>query len=149
MTTPPSLPNKKFSSCQNICEELPPPLPRRKKIEQNEKDTCSKERSHSMKDRDRNSTRKDSSSRNGIQSGQHKVYCPRAKPGDACYVDNSLYFDKNIPPPLPPRNPPRNSGDSEADAANSINKQMTYPLVATCATLVNDYVSKKHFLRRI
>ncbi|GJQ79318.1 hypothetical protein Trydic_g16185 [Trypoxylus dichotomus] len=60
-------------------------------------------------------------------------------------VDNALYSGLAIPnfstpPPLPPRfisnsNSPR----SDPDAANSINKQMSYPLVATCATLVNNY----------
>jgi hypothetical protein len=34
---------------------------------------------------------------------------------------------------------------NEPDAVNSINKQMSYPLVATCATLVNDYVSNMPF----
>uniref|UniRef100_V5GIW5 Rho guanine nucleotide exchange factor 12 n=1 Tax=Anoplophora glabripennis TaxID=217634 RepID=V5GIW5_ANOGL len=45
------------------------------------------------------------------------------------------------PPPLPPRTPhsaplPQRT---DPDAVNSINKQMSYPLVATCATLVNNY----------
>ncbi|CAG9864678.1 unnamed protein product [Phyllotreta striolata] len=39
------------------------------------------------------------------------------------------------PPPLPPRN---SAPLPSEDAVNSINKQMSYPLVATCATLVND-----------
>lgn len=48
---------------------------------------------------------------------------------------------ESIPPPLPPRTglPPPHGLDP--DACNSINKQMSYPLVATFATLVNDYVS--------
>ncbi|XP_049818465.1 rho guanine nucleotide exchange factor 12 isoform X2 [Aethina tumida] len=46
---------------------------------------------------------------------------------------------ESIPPPLPPRTglPPPHGLDP--DACNSINKQMSYPLVATFATLVNDY----------
>lgn len=51
-------------------------------------------------------------------------------------VDNPLYSDQ--PPPLPPRAPISTPTGNEP---NSINKQMAYPLVATCATLVNDYVS--------
>lgn len=45
------------------------------------------------------------------------------------------------PPPLPPRTPHSAPLLDSSDAVNSINKQMSYPLVATCATLVNDYVS--------
>lgn len=62
-------------------------------------------------------------------------------------VDNALYsdftiLDPSIPPPLPPRTVPNSkSSGSDPDAANSINKQLSYPLVATCATLVNNYVS--------
>lgn len=56
-------------------------------------------------------------------------------------VDNSLYSDLSTPPPLPPRNPVSNSGISDPDAVNSINKQMSYPLVATCTPLLNNYVS--------
>ncbi|XP_072375594.1 rho guanine nucleotide exchange factor 12 isoform X3 [Diabrotica undecimpunctata] len=41
------------------------------------------------------------------------------------------------PPPLPPRSSHSAPVPLE-DAVNSINKQMSYPLVATCATLVND-----------
>lgn len=55
-------------------------------------------------------------------------------------VDNALY-NSNDPPPLPPRVPISLPGSSDPDAVNSINKQMSYPLVATCATLVNNYVS--------
>ncbi|XP_008190770.2 rho guanine nucleotide exchange factor 11 isoform X1 [Tribolium castaneum] len=53
-------------------------------------------------------------------------------------VDNPLYSDH--PPPLPPRAPLSTNNTNESDAVNSINKQMSYPLVATCATLVNDYL---------
>lgn len=57
-------------------------------------------------------------------------------------VDNPIYYppppDQN-PPPLPPR---RCSVPSD-DPANSISTQMSYPLVATCATLVNNYVSNR------
>ncbi|XP_068892581.1 rho guanine nucleotide exchange factor 1 isoform X5 [Tenebrio molitor] len=57
---------------------------------------------------------------------------------DARLVDNPLYSDQ--PPPLPPRVPlSAPIIGNEPDAVNSINKQMSYPLVATCATLVNDY----------
>ncbi|XP_056631640.1 rho guanine nucleotide exchange factor 12 isoform X2 [Diorhabda sublineata] len=43
------------------------------------------------------------------------------------------------PPPLPPRSThSAPTSMSLEDAVNSINKQMSYPLVATCATLVND-----------
>lgn len=60
-------------------------------------------------------------------------------------VENSLYHtnpqDNTVPPPLPPRVPIPPAGSSDPDAVNSINKQMSYPLVATCATLVNNYVS--------
>lgn len=58
-------------------------------------------------------------------------------------VDNPLYSDQ--PPPLPPRAPLTTNNTNEPDAVNSINKQMSYPLVATCATLVNDYVSNMLF----
>ncbi|KAK4873317.1 hypothetical protein RN001_015346 [Aquatica leii] len=57
-------------------------------------------------------------------------------------IDNSLYSDvqPDPPPPLPPRIPLSNTGSSsDPDAVNSINKQMSYPLVATCTTLVNNY----------
>ncbi|KAI4470985.1 rho guanine nucleotide exchange factor 2 isoform d [Holotrichia oblita] len=60
-------------------------------------------------------------------------------------VDNALYSDftipdPSIPPPLPPRTFSNSkSSGSDPDAANSINKQLSYPLVATCATLVNNY----------
>ncbi|KAG5882226.1 hypothetical protein JTB14_007201 [Gonioctena quinquepunctata] len=44
------------------------------------------------------------------------------------------------PPPLPPRasHSAPLPQPLDPDAVNSINKQMSYPLVATCATLVND-----------
>ncbi|XP_074038354.1 rho guanine nucleotide exchange factor 2 isoform X3 [Leptinotarsa decemlineata] len=56
----------------------------------------------------------------------------------------SLVMDSpDQPPPLPPR--ASHSAPLplrvDPDAANSINKQMAYPLVATCATLVNNCVS--------
>ncbi|KAJ3661322.1 hypothetical protein Zmor_005721 [Zophobas morio] len=54
---------------------------------------------------------------------------------EAHLVDNPLYSDQ--PPPLPPRVPL--SAPIIGNEPNSINKQMAYPLVATCATLVNDY----------
>lgn len=55
-----------------------------------------------------------------------------------------LVLDKSDkPPPLPPRTPHSAPLPQPLDpeAVNSINKQMSYPLVATCATLVNNYVS--------
>lgn len=55
-------------------------------------------------------------------------------------VENSVY-DSSVAPPLPPRAPMSASRSSDPDAVNSLNKQMSYPLVATCATLVNNYVS--------
>ena len=60
---------------------------------------------------------------------------------EAHLVDNPLYSDQ--PPPLPPRVPL--SAPIIGNEPNSINKQMAYPLVATCATLVNDYVSNMPF----
>lgn len=55
---------------------------------------------------------------------------------------------KPMPPPLvldqPPPLPPRQSQSAplpDSEAVNSINKQMSYPLVATTTPLVNDYVS--------
>lgn len=49
------------------------------------------------------------------------------------------------PPPLPPRTPqsapPPSTRGVEVDAANSLSKQMSYPLVATCTPLHNSYVS--------
>lgn len=63
-----------------------------------------------------------------------------SNPTKGVMVDNVLYNTQ--PPPLPPRpSPSTNPGSSDPDAVNSINKQMSYPLVATCATLVNNYVS--------
>lgn len=63
---------------------------------------------------------------------------------DSDLIDNPLYSDH--PPPLPPRVPLSAPViGNEPDAVNSINKQMSYPLVATCATLVNDNVSNMLF----
>lgn len=63
-----------------------------------------------------------------------------SNPTKGVMVDNVLY--NTHPPPLPPRQTPLSPpGSSDPDAVNSINKQMSYPLVATCATLVNNYVS--------
>uniref|UniRef100_A0A1Y1KTQ6 Rho guanine nucleotide exchange factor 12 n=3 Tax=Photinus pyralis TaxID=7054 RepID=A0A1Y1KTQ6_PHOPY len=59
-------------------------------------------------------------------------------PNSELMITNSLYSDtSSLPPPLPPRL--SNTGCSDPDAVNSINKQMSYPLVATCTTLVNNY----------
>lgn len=71
-------------------------------------------------------------------------------------VDILMSSSTDKPPPLPPRNntlcasTSNNSSTNSAppldpDAVNSINKQMSYPLVATCATLVNNYVSNKKY----
>ncbi|KAJ8922198.1 hypothetical protein NQ315_004135, partial [Exocentrus adspersus] len=51
-------------------------------------------------------------------------------------LDNS-----DTPPPLPPRAPHSAPLPQplDPDPVNSLNKQLSYPLVATCATLVNDY----------
>lgn len=59
-------------------------------------------------------------------------------------IQQNIMFSET-PPPLPPRIPlPSSSGNNtDTDAVNSINKQMSYPLVATCATLVNNYVSNQ------
>lgn len=62
-----------------------------------------------------------------------------SNPTKGVMVENALYNTE--PPPLPPRAPTSLPGSSDPDAVNSINKQMSYPLVATCATLVNNYVS--------
>ncbi|XP_048525123.1 rho guanine nucleotide exchange factor 12 isoform X1 [Dendroctonus ponderosae] len=49
----------------------------------------------------------------------------------------------DVPPPLPPRTyPPYNTHTDDASAANSIDKQMSYPLVATCTSLHSDYLSQ-------
>lgn len=58
---------------------------------------------------------------------------------------NNTFYNANEPPPLPPRNPMSPSGASDPEPVNSISKQMSYPLVATCATLVNNYVSNSSF----
>ncbi|KAF5297372.1 hypothetical protein FQR65_LT01302 [Abscondita terminalis] len=65
----------------------------------------------------------------------------KVTPKSGLMIDNSLYSDMSAsPPPLPPRIPIPNTGSScDPDAVNSINKQMSYPLVATCTTLVNNY----------
>ncbi|XP_044751624.1 rho guanine nucleotide exchange factor 12 isoform X2 [Coccinella septempunctata] len=66
-------------------------------------------------------------------------------------VDNPIYYPppNEPPPPLPPRRCSMPSADQNpsGDAANSINKQMSYPLVATCATLVNNYVGNSSHQR--
>ncbi|XP_045464460.1 rho guanine nucleotide exchange factor 11 isoform X2 [Harmonia axyridis] len=59
-------------------------------------------------------------------------------------VDNPIYYPPpdGPPPPLPPRRSsiPSSPQTPPGDVSNSINKQMSYPLVATCATLVNNYL---------
>lgn len=67
-----------------------------------------------------------------------------SKPTRGVTMDNILYTCDN-PPPLPPRLSLPLAESSDPDAVNSINKQMSYPLVATCATLVNNYVSNTSF----
>lgn len=67
-----------------------------------------------------------------------------SNPTKGVMVENALYTSNN-PPPLPPRVPLPPADTSDPDAVNSINKQMSYPLVATCATLVNNYVSNSSF----
>lgn len=70
-----------------------------------------------------------------------KITKSLSDPNSEIMIDNSLYSDVSVPPPLPPRAPLSNTGSSDPDAVNSINKQMSYPLVATCTPLVNNYVS--------
>lgn len=56
------------------------------------------------------------------------------------------------PPPLPPRSTPVSAPPPrgvEMDAANSLSKQMSYPLVSTCTPLQNSYVSKVKRSRRL
>lgn len=67
-----------------------------------------------------------------------------SNPTRGVMVENALY-NSNEPPPLPPRIPFTPPGGSDPEPVNSINKQMSYPLVATCATLVNNYVSNSSF----
>ncbi|XP_066148059.1 rho guanine nucleotide exchange factor 12 isoform X2 [Euwallacea fornicatus] len=51
--------------------------------------------------------------------------------------DQPVFGD--VPPPLPPRTyPPHNTHTNDSSAANSIDKQMSYPLVATCTSLHSD-----------
>ena len=50
--------------------------------------------------------------------------------------------DNETPPPLPPRNP---SMISDVDSSNSINKQMSFPLVSTCTPLMANCVSVSLF----
>ncbi|XP_071053113.1 rho guanine nucleotide exchange factor 11 isoform X2 [Onthophagus taurus] len=56
-----------------------------------------------------------------------------------------FFNNQDTPPPLPPRNLPQPrpampmSLENDLEAANSISKQMSYPLVATCATIINSY----------
>lgn len=67
-----------------------------------------------------------------------------SNPTRGVMVENALY-NSNQPPPLPPRLPFSLPAGSDPEPVNSINKQLSYPLVATCATLVNNYVSNSSF----
>ncbi|XP_076264695.1 rho guanine nucleotide exchange factor 2 isoform X4 [Rhynchophorus ferrugineus] len=61
----------------------------------------------------------------------------RRRNGDE--YQESEYIPPDVPPPLPPRTYPPYNLHTDKDAVNSIDKQMAYPLVATCTSLVNDF----------
>ncbi|XP_030755908.1 rho guanine nucleotide exchange factor 12 isoform X2 [Sitophilus oryzae] len=52
--------------------------------------------------------------------------------------EDSDHTSCDVPPPLPPRTYPPYNLHTDHDAVNSIDKQMAYPLVATCTSLVSD-----------
>lgn len=78
-----------------------------------------------------------------INYGKKPLKMPKSSsaPEGDIMIKNLVHTDSSTPPPLPPRAPLSASRSSDPDAVNSLNKQMSYPLVATCATLVNNYVS--------
>lgn len=126
--------------------DIPPPLPKRNRTDNNKNNDSSTTlitspynlNSKLFNDNLVHETKKKTKD----QLLRDRCYSLGRKPRNSIMVDNSLYSDLIIPPPpLPPRAPLSNIGSSESDAANSISKQMSYPLVATCATLVNNYVS--------
>lgn len=106
--------------------EVPPPLPKRNRP------------SNAQSDRDD----KRSLYENGKVPSKRssKMSKSMSDPTPEVMVDNFLY-EADVPPPLPPRAPTSH----ECDAANSLNKQMSYPLVATCTPL-NSCVSNSSFV---
>lgn len=123
------------SSDNNNAEVAPPPLPRRNRSEPIGADAPG---SAHFVPFNNNAL----AGRKPKQDERDRCYSLGRKPRNSVMVDNSLYSEVGAPPPpLPPRAPVSNPGSSDSDAANSISKQLSYPLVATCATLVNNYVS--------
>lgn len=144
---PPKLKHAKSTNGNDNCDtdgQSPPPLPKRNRPDARNKSEPPNGKVPSL-NANSNFINEEINS-NQLESSPGEIrdrcYSLGRKPRNSIMVDNSLYSDLNFPPPpLPPRAPVSNPGSSESDAANSINKQMSYPLVATCATLVNNYVS--------
>lgn len=144
---PPKQKNFKNTNDNNN-SDVPPPLPKRNRpdVQNNKIDHLDGEVPLNINalllNEDVNHANLNKRTTKSINDSRDRCYSLGRKPRNSVMVDNSLYSDFNIvPPPLPPRAPVSNIGSSESDAANSISKQMSYPLVATCATLVNNYVS--------
>lgn len=139
----PSLENCKSPNGNTF--EIPPPLPKRNRTldSQNNKNPSYVNGKVPL---DTNSTlaKEDINSNEPLVDRDRKpakMQKSISVPNSEVLVHNSLYSD--FPPPLPPRAPLSAPGSSDPDAVNSLNKQLSYPLVATCATLVNNYVSNK------
>ncbi|KAJ8968376.1 hypothetical protein NQ314_002326, partial [Rhamnusium bicolor] len=129
-------------SSPNGNSEVPPPLPKRNV--------------HQPRQRAHTDT-------NTLNNKRALPYVNGKVPVDINFLNNEINANlptaatppRKPPPPLgplvlnysgnPPPLPPRTSHSAplpqplDPDAVNSINKQMSYPLVATCATLVNNY----------
>ncbi|XP_060520310.1 rho guanine nucleotide exchange factor 11 isoform X2 [Cylas formicarius] len=58
---------------------------------------------------------------------------------NAMFLTNEINSNNDEPPPLPPRNYPPPHGDAQSDTVNSIDKQMSYPLVATLTSLMDSF----------
>lgn len=137
------------TSPSDNASELPPPLPKRNSHSTKNPsyangkipvDTVFANEDITSNVNKINKTRK-TQEPNGHRKKSLKMSKSASAPCGGTIIENSVYVDSSVPPPLPPRAPLSASRSSDPDAVNSLNKQMSYPLVATCATLVNNYVS--------
>ncbi|XP_017784842.1 PREDICTED: rho guanine nucleotide exchange factor 11 isoform X2 [Nicrophorus vespilloides] len=130
-------------------EELPPPLPKRNRSNQDPPPNNTPTMANNKPEENGNNP-----FTTPVVDGGGRNRCFSMDKNFGAMLDNAIYCtgERQTPPPLPPRNPPSNcssplstpnqhhhSPSYESDGANSINKQMSYPLVATCATIFNNY----------
>lgn len=143
--TPPPLPRSPPPRLENLPKspngnsDVPPPLPKRNTNYTN---------SFNGKRLPPPATKMDVNSEFiRAEAGRAAAKLKRTKSPNHNNNNNNNGVSVDGPPPLPPRAPvtspppPQVGGGGDPDAVNSLSKQMSYPLVATCTPLHNSYVS--------